>query len=95
MLLVSSPKYRWVILSKTVPAMSITTAKDRLKEYGGDPRTFRVEKFSKSGALFSFVAGTQIHWFSTEGGYLQITAETGTSQDEIVSLRSRIRHRFK
>jgi hypothetical protein len=71
---IADGKDKYILVSKEAPPQSIRSIQKRVREMGGDPDSLHVRVLGKSRSIFTFTTADQIHWFSTLGGYLQLTA---------------------
>ena len=71
---VSVGKEKFVMVSKSFRAQSIRSIKVRIQELKGDPASLKIQPRQHEGSVFAFSSGDAIHWFSTNGGHLVVTA---------------------
>ena len=58
-----------VFMAGDYPPMSISSIKKTVKKWKGDSKSLKTYS-SKKGLVFSFRTKSQVHWFSSSGGYL-------------------------
>jgi hypothetical protein len=74
-LFLKSPHGEITVISRRFAPVSIHSVRQQLRKLKGDPRTLVKKMIPLQGAIFGFQdRHGQLHFFSTRGGYLQVTS---------------------